>query len=258
VAKAAIKVKKKKVKITARDLKHDAFRDHYERFATWAKHHRRQIIRTAIGLLALLVLVTGTALFTTSRREGAEKALAEAYEIFTAEVTSTSSSSDPTRRTYSSEEQKYREALEAFTRLAQKYPSYRDVAEYYAALCKLHLNRSEGARDLERLAQGKGETARLARLALAEHLLASGDPAGAERQYRQLLEDPGELPQAPLKLGLARALEFQGKKVEAVELYVKIATDYRAQDAGRTARERLAALDPSALERVPEEGTSPS
>ncbi len=251
MAKAAIKVKKKKVKITARDLKHDAFRDRYEHFAAWAKHHRHQILRTAAGIGALLVLVLGTLLFTAYRRESAEKALAEAYEIFTAEVTSTPS--DSTRRTYASEEQKYREALDAFTRLAQKHPSHRELAQYYAALCKLHLRQSEGKRDLEQLAEGEGRTARLARLALAEHLLVTDDPTGAERHYRRLLEDPGELPEAVLKLGLARALELQGKRSDAIDLYVKIAAEYRTQDAGRTARERLAALDPLALERVPQE-----
>ncbi len=251
MAKAAIKVRKKKrVKITTRELKHDAFRDRYEHFAAWVKHHRRQIIRTAIGVFALLVLVIGTIAVTAHRQERAEKALAEAYEIFTAEVTS--SPSDPSRRTYSSEEQKYREAVDAFSQLARTYPSYRDLAEYYAALCKLHLNPSEGRSALERLAEGKGQTARLARLAVAEHLLATGEAASAETHYRRLLEDPGELPEAPLKLGLARALESQGKKTDAVELYVKIATEYRTQDAGRTARERLADLDPAALERVPE------
>ncbi|MCS6816006.1 MAG: hypothetical protein N0A16_04660 [Blastocatellia bacterium] len=256
MAKAAIKVRKKKAKITARELKHDAFRDRYQRLAAWAKHHRRQILRTAMGIGALLVLVLGTVLFTAYRREGAEKAWAEAYEIFTAEVTSTPS--DSLRRTYASEEQKYREALDAFTRLAQKHPSYRALAEYYAALCKLHLRQPEGKADLERLAEGKGQTARLARLALAEHLLATGDPAGAEKHYRRLLEDPGELPEAVLKLDLARSLELQGKTSEAVDLYVKIATDYRTEEVGRTARERLATLDPIALERVPQEETTSS
>lgn len=255
MAKATIKVKKK-TKITARDLKHDAFRERYERVAAWVKHHRHQILRTAIGIGALLALALGTAVFTAHRRESAEKALAEAFEIFTAEVATTPS--DSTRRTYPSEEQKYREALDAFTRLAHKYSRYRELAEYYAALCKLHLGQSEGKRDLERLAQGKGRTARLARLALAEHLLAMNDPAGAEAHYRRLLEDPGELPEAALKLGLARALELQGKTSDAVALYVKIATEYRTQEAGRTARERLAALDPLALERVPQEETTSS
>lgn len=250
MAKAAIKARKKKVRITTRELKHDAFRDRYERFATWVKHHRRRIIRTSIGVFALLVLAIGTVVVTAYRRERAEKALAEAYEIFTAEVTS--SPSDPSRRTYSSEERKYRDAADAFSRLAQTYPSYRDLAEYYAALCKLRFNPSEGQSDLERLAEGKGQTARLARLAVAEYLLATGAAASAEKHYRRLLEDPGELPEAPLKLGLARALEVQGKKTDAVELYVKIATEYRTHDAGRTARERLADLDPAALERVPE------
>lgn len=250
MAKAAIKVRKKKVRITTRELKHDAFRDRYEHFAAWVTRHRRQIIRTALGVFALLALVIGTVAVTAYRQERAEKALAEAYEIFTAEVTS--SPADPGRRTYTSEEQKYRDARDAFSRLARTYPSYRELAEYYAALCQLRLNPSEGQADLERLAEGKGHTARLARLAVAEHLLATGKAASAEKHYRRLLEDPGELPEAPLKLGLARALEVQGKKADAIELYVKIATEYRTHDAGRTARERLADLDPAALERVPE------
>ncbi len=257
MAKAALK-KKKKAKITTRELKHDAFRDRYERLAGWAKHHRSRIIRTGVALIALLLLILGTLLFRASQRENAEKALAEAYEIFTAEVTSSSPPSDPTHRTYSSEEQKYREALNAFSRVAQKYSRYRELANYYAALCQLHLNPSEGRRALEQLAQGKAEIARLARLALAEHLLASGDPAGAEKHYRHLLGDLGELPEASVRLGLARALELQQKKAEAVQLYVKIATDFRTQEAGRAARERLALLDPLALEKVPEEAAASS
>jgi TolA-binding protein len=81
----------------------------------------------------------------------------------------------------------------------------------------------------------------------------SGDYAGAEQLYRQLLNDLGDLPEADIKFALARSLEFQGNKKEAGDLYLTIATDYRDKDQGRNAIDRLAALDPSLLEKLPPE-----
>lgn len=244
--------KAKKVKVTTRELKHDRLRDEYEKVAEWALRHRQSLIRISLLIGVTVVLVSGVLLYLRYQQESAQQAFAQAYEIFVAEVTQTPSG-DPTRRTYASEEQKYREALEAFTRVASRYRSHREMATYYAAVCKIKLNQPEGKTELERLANAQTRSGRLARMALAEHLFAQGDYAGAEQHYRHLLTDPGEIPEADIRLALARCLEYQGKRQEAVDLYLKLATDHRDEDQGREAVERLAWLDPTALEKLPPE-----
>jgi hypothetical protein len=243
---------KKKVKVTTHDLKHDALRDRYFKLAEWVKHHQQKITRISTGVGAVIVITVGYFVFASYNQANAERAYADAYEIFSAEVTQTPSA-QPARRTYPNEEQKYRDALEAFTRLANDYGTYREIAGFYAAVCKVHLKQPEGKTDLERLANGKSSTAKMALVALADQSLAAGDYAGAEKQFRQALETPGELPEAAIRLGLAQSLEFQGKKQEAVEMYLKLATDYRSKDEGREAIDRLTLLDPASLEKVPPE-----
>lgn len=246
-------------KFKAKQLRHDPFRDWYERQAERVWQHREPIRRTLYILAAIILLVVGSSLGYSLWTGTAESRLAQAYDIFSAEVSETPPA-NATGRTYKSEEEKYQAALAAYSRVSDrwyyKYSDYGDLARYHKALCQLHLKASEGQASLEGLAQGDSMTARLARLALAEHFVAQGDGARAEALYRQLLQEPGQLPKPRLQLGLARALELQGKKADAISLYVEVAKE-RAQDQeGPEAVSRLAELDPKALDQVPTESPS--
>lgn len=250
---------KPKKKFTAKELRHDPFRDWYERQAEWVQQHREPIRRTLYILLTTLVFLIGGGLGYSLWRGTAERRLAQAYDIFTAEV-SQEPPTNATGRVYKTETEKYQAALEAYSRVSDrwyyKYSDYGDIARYHKALCQLHLNAAEGRASLERLAHGDTVIARLARLALAEHFLAQGEGARAEALYRQLVQEPGQLPQPRLQLGLARALQMQGKKAEAVNLYLKVAKE-RTQDPERSeAISQLADLDPKALDQLPQEPPS--
>lgn len=241
-------------KFKAKELKHDPFRDWYEKQAEWTRRHRTPIRKTLYAAAVAIIVIFAGILGYSYWDRTAERRLAEAFDIFNAEVTETPA---PTTRgrTYRTDQEKYRAALEAYKRVAEKwYYRFSDdgkTAKYYEAVCQLHLNSPEGQASLERLAEGSSMTARLARLALAEHAITEGDAARAETLYRQLVGDAGPLPKPQLQLGLARALEAQGKKPEAVALYVEIAKERSKEMEGSEAIARLANLDPAALDQVP-------
>jgi predicted negative regulator of RcsB-dependent stress response len=243
-----------KHKIKAKELKHDPFQDWYMRQAEKVVEHRDPIVGTIkrIGLAILLIIVVTVGYNWWSAR--AERRLGEASDVFNAEVTATPPANAATR-TFKTDEEKYRAAMEAYRRVSTSslysWTDYGDTAKYYEAVCQLHLNPTEGQSALENLAKDNSLTARLARVALAEHAIAKNDFGKAESLYKQLVDDPGPLPKPQLQLGLARTMELQGKKSEAVALYVQVAKDRLQEPEKAEAVARIAAIDPKALDQVP-------
>jgi tetratricopeptide (TPR) repeat protein len=246
----------KRKKFTAKELKHDPLRDWYVKQSEWARQHERSIYRTIYMTVAAIVLVVGSALGYSFWKGAAEQRLGQAFDIFNAQV-GEEPPAGSLQRYYRTEEEKYRLALEAYQRVSNswvyRFSDYAEAAEYYAAVCQLHLKPEEGQATLERIANDRSMTARLARLALAEHLLAKGDGARAESFYRRLLDDPGDFPKTKLQLELARALAIQGKKQDAINLYLQIAQENKKDPIAREALTQLAKLDPAALDKAPSE-----
>lgn len=224
------------------------------RQAEKAAAHREVILRTIkrVGLAVAFVLIVAIAYSWWSAR--AERRLGEASDIFNAEVTTTPPAS-AAARTFKTDEDKYRAALEAYRRVSTswlyRWTDYGAMAKYYEAVCQLHLNPTEGQTALEMLAKENSLTGRLARIALAEHAVAKNEFSRAESLYKQLVDDPGPLPKPQLQLGLARTLELQGKNAEAVALYVQVAKERLEEPEKAEAVARIAALDPAALDQVP-------
>jgi tetratricopeptide (TPR) repeat protein len=244
----------KRKKYRAKELRHDWFQDWYGRQAERARQHREPIRRTLMltGLIIAVIVVTTSSYVLWKGR--AERRLAEAYDIFSAEVTE-NPPANATARTFKTEPEKYWAALEAYRRVSTSslygFSDYDERAEYYEAVCRLRLNQPEGQTMLEALAKDGSTTGHLARLALAEHFVSRGEPARAETLYRELVNDPGQLPKPQLQLGLARALALQGKKSEAVNLYLEVARQWAEQPERTEAIARLTELDPSALDQLP-------
>ncbi len=246
----------KKKKITTHQLKHDAFVDGYHRLAERVIKRKESILRYTIRAGMAVVLLAGAYLGNSVLQSRAERSLSNALGIINADV-GTTPSADPSRKHFATDEERYKAALDAFRPLATKWyyalSGHRDLARYYFAISQLHLDPAAGQTALEKIAESGSSANRMAKFSLAEHYGATGKYQEAEARYRNLAQDPGDLPKSPIQLALARTLNFEGKKSEAVELYVKLATDYRTEEDGRQAIEALASLDPAALDRVPPE-----
>lgn len=246
----------KRKKLTTHSLKHDAFVDGYHRLAENLIRRKDSIraffLRGGVLVLLLAAVYGGNGLLQSR----VEKNLATALGMINGDV-GVAPSADPSRKHYTTQEEKYKAALDAFLPLATKWyyalSGRRDLAQYYVAVCRLHLDPAAGEAELKSLAEKKSSPGRLAKLSLAEHNLSAGKFSEAAALYRNLAEDPGEIPKGEVNLMLAKALAFDGKKAEAVDLYAKIATENRTGEDGRQAVNELALLDPAALDRVPPE-----
>src|SRR5215216_1321577 len=233
----------------------------YEKSQDWLQERGRPIV-LAIGVIAgLVVLYTAGKYFFEYRKSRAEAAYAQAVEKFNAPVQeSTLVTTTPSiAKTYTDEITKWQESAEAFERLANDYSGYYGaIGRYYAGVSYLHLDGGkEKGVDLLQQAIGKDEqpTSDLARLALAEYYLASGDSENAISNYEKLLNTAANIRPA-VYLGLGHAYEKAGNREKAVEAYFEAAKPDRSAAAGAEAEKRLAALAPDRLKDLPAPSTT--
>ena len=252
--------RKKKVSVKEMKYRHDPMIRFYEKTQDWLQERGRPFV-IAVGIIAGVVLlyVAGSYYFDY-RKTKAESAFAAAVEKFNAPVQDPSqpATTQPTGKTYSDEQTKWRESAEAFERLADDYSGYYgSIGRYYAGASYLHFDRDKGISLLEQVA-GKSDhpTSDLARLALAENHAANGDTEKAISIYQQLLNTSPNLKPA-VQVGLGHAYEKIGDLEKAADAYVEAAKPDRSSGAGAEAEKRLAAIAPDRLKDLPAPSTAP-
>lgn len=248
--------KKKKVSVKEMKFKHDPMIRFYERTQEWLQERGRPVV-IAVGVLAGMVLLyVAGSYFFDYRKSKAETAFAEAIEKFNAPVQdpTTPITTPPTGKFYADEQTKWREAAEAFERLANDYSSYYgSIGRYYAGVSYLHFDRDRGISLLDQVAnKNDPPTSDLARLALAENHAINGETEKAISLYQQLLSSSPPLKPA-VEVGLGRLYEKTGDTEKAVEAYLEAARSGRASGAGAEAEKRLQALAPDRLKELPPE-----
>ncbi|HYV27064.1 MAG TPA: hypothetical protein VFA77_06000, partial [Candidatus Eisenbacteria bacterium] len=251
----------------ARELKHDRFRDATmllaDRLADRVAPRRQQIL---YGLIALVVIAIGIYAFVRWRHKHAEEAqtaMGRAIAINAADISLSPppGSKDPV---FTSQQERSERAIHEFEKIAAKYGEpYRTEARYFIATNELVTNRLQAETDLQNLSQGNGETAILAKFALAQAKESDGDLAQALKLY-------GEIAQAnsPIvtidsaNLRLAAVYNKQGKKKEAADiLFNMVDASRKARDkdgkpvaessASREAAQELLKIDPTRHAQLP-------
>ncbi|HZS48423.1 MAG TPA: hypothetical protein VFC63_25360 [Blastocatellia bacterium] len=274
MARGTVVTKHHHQRIKAKDLKHDAMRDAYDKVSDWVEANREQVKKIAAITLGVIVvggLIYYLVVFRSSR---AETAFANAYELYTAPVGDTNTTKSPVF--FTKDEDKYKKAAEAFNQVASSYSwQYGDVATYFAGVSELKYDVKTGKQTLEGLSHKDSQTGKMAAFALAEQDKEDGDFDKAISIYQSLIKNPGDLPVTMVKLHLGDAYRLAGRKDDAVNTYFEIAKNGRkaAADAAaaktkdpnskaegdptpditRQAVERLGQLDPSKVDELPEE-----
>jgi tetratricopeptide (TPR) repeat protein len=251
------KYKKKR----ARELKHDRFRDTTmllaDKLADRVAGRGRQIL---YGLLALIVIAAAAYAVIRWRHkhsDEAEAAMGRAITINVAEIgpAPAAGSKDPV---FSTQQERSERAIEEFGKVAAKYGEpYRSEARYFIATNLLVTDRSKGETELQAVSQSTGETATLAKFALAQAKEADGNLDEAARLYGEIArQGPAIVTADTANLRLAAVYDKQSKKKEAADLLFNIVdTARKAKDkdgkpvpessASREATQQLLKIDPA-------------
>jgi tetratricopeptide (TPR) repeat protein len=245
----------------ARELKHDRFRDTTmlvaDRLAERVAGRGRQILYGLLAVVLIAVAVYGVARWRNKHAAEAEQALGRAIQIARAEIT-TSPAPNSKDLAFGTERERSQRAIDEFQKVAAKYGEpYRTEARYFIATNLLVTDRAKGIGELQSLAQGSGETAVLAKFALAQAKEADGSLDQAVALYAELAQVNSMIvtPESA-NLRLASVYNKQGKKKEAADLlFSMIDTARKAKDkdgkpvpesaASREAGQLLKKIDPA-------------
>jgi hypothetical protein len=257
------KYKKKR----ARELKHDRFRDATmllaDRLADRIAGRRQQILYGLIGLVVIAIGIYAFVRWRHKHAEEAQAAMGRAIAINAADIAPAPppNSKDPV---FASQQERSERAIQEFEKIAAKYGEpYRSEARYFIATNELVTDRLKAESDLQSLSQGSGDTAILAKFALAQAKESDGNLAEAARLYSEMVQanSPVVTPNTA-NLRLAIVYSKQDKKKEAADiLFNMVSTSRQARDkegkpvpessASREAAQELLKIDPTRHGQLP-------
>ena len=262
------KYKKKR----ARQLQHDRFRDTtmglLDRVGDALEGKGRTILYALGGALVVAALVIAVIKWNARKGDEAREAMGRAIDISTATI-STTPTTGSAGVTFPSEQDRARNAVAEFEKVAAKYGDpYRSQARYFIATNQLVIDREKGISELAAVAnQSTPEVSVLAKFALGQAKESDGKFDEAAQIYSEVAKlNSLTVTRETANLRLAKVYEKQGKKKEAADLLFNIVDGSRkakgkddkplpTSSAAREAATELQKLDPDRFAQLPPEPT---
>jgi tetratricopeptide (TPR) repeat protein len=213
-----------------KQIKQDELVSGVEQAAAWARAHRDEVKIGGLALAALLVIGGGLGYFVRHRHAEAERAFGEALQTFEAPVAGETPAGEPPSSpgpTFATAKEKFEKAAAVFDGVERRYPSEAAGrrARYFGALARIETgDYAQAEKALRETAAEKDERAlepSLARLALAELYLRSGDTAKAIDTLREIAGDP------KAAVGRDYALMTLGSTLEAAKRFAEASASYK-------------------------------
>jgi tetratricopeptide (TPR) repeat protein len=219
-----------------------------------------------IGALVVLLLVVFVIVRWSRGSSGAaQTALGKAIETSQASISATGAPAGSTAKTFKSEQERANAAIAEFQAVADKFGgSVGEKAKYFVAVNRLAVDRPAAVQELEGLADGSSETAKLSKFALAQTRVDDNRPEDAIKIYQELatMDDP-VIAKDTINFELAKIYEKQGRKQEAADIYFNIAKaaseakdmEGKPRPMGETAtnaKTKLQELDPERAKQIVE------
>ena len=207
--------------------------------------NKRFILTILAAIVAVALLGTVLALVYFYRSSQANLALGDAMRTFETPVVSAGQPAPAGVKTYSSTEDRAREANGQFAAIVSRYgltPAGRN-AQYLQGVTSLQMGQTSTAETLFKKSAGdwNRDIAALAKLSLAGLYHGSGRDADAIAVLQKLVDKPSvTVPRGLAQLQLADLYQSSGKKDEARKLYAQIkdkdapsaAAEIASQDLG--------------------------
>lgn len=238
---------------TRHQLKHDEFKDTLVGVEEYLKQHYKEVITTAIIVIAVVGLAGGLKYYNDRQNAAANADLGEALSTFRASVGQpTPGQNDPEGSTYPTAQDKYKKALEQFNAILDKYktiprPKAVAIARYQAGVCQsLLADHPAAIRTLTESSQdGDAEIAAMAKFALAGELANSGKTAEAVKIYQDLADHPTvTVPKASALLAMADAYR-DSQPTQARQIYERVGKEFASNSTvSQAVKQDIASLTP--------------
>jgi tetratricopeptide (TPR) repeat protein len=230
-----------------KQIKEDEFLSGIEVVWKWFRENEK-LARSGLLATALVVaVVAGLSFFNGQRERGAAAAFDAAMRIYETPVAAELQGAPPSGVSpFKEASEKFTKAAAAFDGVERAYPGRAEGrrARYFAALCRIELGDSAGARKaLEALAASGGLEASLAKLSLADIDRRAGAVDKAVEAYKALAEDAAfALPRDYVLMTLAGTLEEARRTQEAAASYQSLYERYPDSSYAAEAQQRAAYL----------------
>ncbi len=225
----------------------------------------RTILYGLAALVVLLIVAFVVLRWSRGSSGAAQAALGDAIETSQAQISATGAPAGSPAKTFKSEQERANAAIGEFQAVAEKFGgSVGEKAKYFVAVNKLVVDRPAAIQELEGLAKGSSETAKLAKFALAQTRADDNRTDEAIALYQELAGmSDAIIAKDTLNLEIAKLYDKQGKKQEAADLYFNIAKaaseakdmDGKPVPMGQTAnqaKDKLKQIDPERAKQIVE------
>jgi predicted negative regulator of RcsB-dependent stress response len=216
--------------ISRKELKQDRIKETIEHGAEAVISHGQFTLIVVIVILVVALGYGSWRFYIDRQTVEASTAFDTGMKAYQGRIAPAPDPNEPNEPVYADEPTRVQDALQKFTKVADKYPSTNPgkLARYYAALCLEDLERHNQA--LEELKRISGisdkELAAMAQYQVATIYARTGKTDDAVKAYRALAEKQSALVPRPLVLlELAGILRTSNPK-EAVSIYQQIKKDF--------------------------------
>jgi predicted negative regulator of RcsB-dependent stress response len=248
-------------RLTRKEIKRDEFRDAVGRSVEYAESHVRTILYAVGGVVLLAAVAAAVYLYSGSRRQGANEALAEAMKVYKASIVATGAKpNDPEAPSFPTEAARRARAKELLEEVRDDYgmTAAADVAGLYLAQIAADEGRLDEARELwSDFVDEHGDSmlGSEARLNLIDLDRKQGKGEQVVKDLQAMLEkSDAPLPQDVILNELGKTFEHLRRTQEAVQSYQRIVDEFPQSPYRQEAQQRIAVLDPS---KAPAGGTLP-
>ncbi|SNT25788.1 Tetratricopeptide repeat-containing protein [Granulicella rosea] len=210
----------------------------------WVSQNRKTVIAGSAALLVLIVAAIVSFVVYNKRSEAASEAFGAAMQAYQTPIAQPGQPIPVGVKTYSSPEERAKNANAMFMDTANKYSMMPDgkVSLYFAGLTYMEAGENKSAEDtLKKVADGMDKSlGALAKLALAQLYRTTGRDAQAIDLYNQLTDKPtSTVPAGLAQLQLAELYNAEGKTDLAKKIYAHLKDTDAKGAAGTVAAAKL-------------------
>ncbi len=216
--------------ISRKELKHDRIKETIEHGAEAVISHGQFTLIVVIVALVAALGYGGWRFYIDRQTVAASADFDTAMKAYQGRIAAVPDPADPSEPFYPDESARAQDAMQKFSKVADKYPSTNPgkLARYYSALCLESLERhNQALEELKKISGGGDkELAAMAQYQMATIYSRTGKPDDAVRIFRALADKQSALVPRPLALlELAGVLRNSNPK-EAASIYQQIKKEF--------------------------------